>query len=356
MMPACIPLSEIPREVWDAAPAQPRTPMRQYIWAMAYQETLAHGQVRALVLEPGSSPRALVPFAVSADGPRRQILLGAEDLWESIEVAARDEASLREVAGRIADCGVPLRFGHHPIDTPFLDCLVAAFRGKGRVIIGAKPMRAMPSIALSRPWLEPESQLSARRRSDFRRMARKAEAAGKVTFEIVRPRPENLDPLLDEAFAVEAHGWKGRSGTAISQNARTQAFYRSYARQAMEAGILRLCFLRIDGVAAAMQFAVECDNRFWLIKVGYDEAFGHVSPGNLLMRETIRYAAQAGLESYEFLGKESDWTRLWATDARPIATVRTYPYNLRGLGAFLSDGFGLLIKRIAARLPAKAGG
>lgn len=118
----------------------------------------------------------------------------------------------------------------------------------------------------------------------------------------------------------------------------------------MEEGILRLCFMRIDGKAAAMQFAVESDSRFWLIKVGYDDAFRQVSPGNLLMRETIAHAAAKGLKTYEFLGKEAEWTRLWAGDARPIATLRTYPYNIRGLAAFLSDGFAVLRKRLAARL------
>jgi hypothetical protein len=356
MMAATIPLSEIDWEVWDAIPARPRTPMRQYIWAKAYQETLAIGDVQAFIIGPRSRPLALAPFAEPANGPRRQVLLGAEDIWESVEVAAQDEQMLRELAETIAISGLPLRFGHHPIDTPFLDYLVQAYRGKGRVIIARQPMGAMPKIDLDPSWTVPENHFNSRRRSDFRRMARKAQASGEVTFDIIEPSPDKLESLIDEAFDIEAHSWKGHSGTAIKQDRRTEAFYRSYARHAMEAGILRLCFMRIDAVAAAMQFAVECENCFWLIKVGYDEAYKHVSPGNLLMRETIKYAAERGLERYEFLGKEAEWTRLWASGARPIATVRTYPYNLRGVSAFLSDGAGLAAKRIAARLNRKNGG
>ncbi|KUO57841.1 MAG: hypothetical protein APF78_02320 [Sphingomonadales bacterium BRH_c3] len=350
MIAATIPLSEIDREVWDAIPARPRTPMRQYIWAAAYQETLANGEVRTFVIGPQSKPLAVAPFAQPANGPRRQVLLGAEDIWESVEVAAQDEQTLRDLAETIAISGLPLRFGHHPIDTPFHEYLVQAYRGKGWVVMARQPMGAMPKIDLDHSWTEPENHFSNRRRSDFRRMARKAQASGDVTFEIVEPSPEELEALMDEAFDIEARSWKGRSGTAIKQDQRTEAFYRAYARSAMEAGILRLCFMRIDGVAAAMQFAVECENRFWLIKVGYDEAYKHVSPGNLLMRETIKYAAESGLEGYEFLGKEAEWTKLWASHARPIATIRTYPYNLQGVSAFLSDAIGLAAKRIAARL------
>lgn len=356
MIAAAIPLSEIAGEVWDAIPAQPRTPMRQYIWASAYQDTLACGEVQAVVIGPRSRPLAIAPFAEPAKGPRRQVLLGAEDIWESIEVAAQDEQTLRELARTIASSGLPLRFGHHPVDTPFLGHLIDAYRGKGQVVVARHPMRAMPRIELDPSWSEPESHFNSRRRSDFRRMARKAQAMGELSFEIIEPTTESLDTLLDEAFEIEARNWKGRSGTAIKQDHKTEAFYRSYARRAMESGIMRLCFMRINGAAAAMQFAVECENRFWLIKVGYDDEFKHVSPGNLLMRETIKYAAEKGLEGYEFLGKEAEWTKLWAGDARPIATVRTYPYNLRGLSAFLSDGFSLIAKRIGARLNRQNGG
>ena len=355
MLAATTPLSEIAQEIWDSAPAEPRTPMRQYIWARAYQDTLARGDVRAILVGSPGQPVAIAPFAEPASGPRRQVLLGAEDLWESIEVAAQDEQALRELAERIANSGEPMRFGHHPTDTRFLELLRTACRGKAKVVVAEQPMRAMPRIVLDESWTEPESHFNSRRRSDFRRMSRKAEALGDINYEIVEPDAGNLQRLLDEAFAVEAQSWKGRSGTAINQDERTEAFYRAYAEGAMEAGILRLCFMRIDGKAAAMQFAVESDDRFWLIKVGYDDAFKQVSPGNLLMRETISHAAARGLKTYEFLGKEAEWTKLWAGDARPIATLRTYPYNLRGLAAFLADGIAVVRKRIAARLNPEPG-
>lgn len=349
-MATTIPLSSIPKESWDKIPAGRRTPMRQYIWAKSYQETLAEGDVRAFLVGSASDPVALAPFAVPASGPKRPVLLGAEDLWESIEVAAGDERALRELAERIARCGLPLRFGHHPTDTRFLDFLEEACRGRAHVVSVMQPTRAMPRIALDPSWAEPESHFNSRRRSDFRRMGRKAAALGEITYEILTPRREDLGALLDEAFAVEAKGWKGRSGTAISQDAKTEAFYRDYARRAAHEGILRLCFMRIDGKAAAMQFAVEYDDAFWLIKVGYDEEFRQVSPGNLLMRETIRYAALQGLARYEFLGKEADWTKLWAGDARPIATLRTYPYNIAGLLAFSGDAIAVARKRLREQM------
>jgi len=134
--------------------------------------------------------------------------------------------------------------------------------------------------------------------------------------------PTELDPLLEEAFQVEASGWKGHKGTALASDLLRQSFYRRYAAAACEKGILRLSLLRIGGRAAAMQFAVEWGKRFWLLKIGYDEEFSRCSPGTLLMLETLRYAAGRGLQSYEFLGVVEPWLAAWTKQVRTCVMLR----------------------------------
>jgi CelD/BcsL family acetyltransferase involved in cellulose biosynthesis len=110
-------------------------------------------------------------------------------------------------------------------------------------------------------------------------------------------------------------------------------FFEQYTAIASERGILRLCFLKIGGHTAAIQIAVESGGGFWLLKVGYDETFSRSSPGNLLMLETLRYAAKRGLRSYEFLGSAEPWTEMWTNRVRPCVSVRAYPNNVRGAAA-----------------------
>ena len=85
--------------------------------------------------------------------------------------------------------------------------------------------------------------------------------------------------------------------------------------------------------------AVESGGRFWLLKVGYDEAFARCSPGHLLMVETLRYAAQRGLRTFEFLGSAEQWTQVWTDEVRPCVSVWAYPHNCRGVAAFTWDAF-----------------
>jgi CelD/BcsL family acetyltransferase involved in cellulose biosynthesis len=107
-----------------------------------------------------------------------------------------------------------------------------------------------------------------------------------------------------------------------------------------------LCFFRIAGQVAAMQVAVENERGFWLLKIGYRAEFERCSPGNLLMLETVRYAAMRGLPSYEFLGKVEPWTHMWTQAVRPCVSLLFYPATLRGGLALAADAVEIFHRRI----------
>jgi CelD/BcsL family acetyltransferase involved in cellulose biosynthesis len=190
---------------------------------------------------------------------------------------------------------------------------------------------------LDESWVDPEQHLNAGRRSDLRRARRKAEQLGPLTTEIRTPQLHELAGLLDVAFEVEARSWKGDAGTALAKDPHRAVFYRQYAEAACTEGTLRICLLRIGDRVAAMQIALETGGRFWLLKVGYDAEYSACSPGQLLLRDSIRYAAEAGLESYEFLGRSESWTRVWTATERPCLALRVYPLGVRGLAALAAD-------------------
>jgi len=117
------------------------------------------------------------------------------------------------------------------------------------------------------------------------------------------------------------------------------ALARALAHNASQAGLLRLCFLRIAGQAAAMQLALQGGGRFWLMKIGYDAAFARSSPGQLLMLHTIGHAASQGLASYEMLGNAAAWTAGWTRTLRPFVAVRAYPTSWPGAQALCTDAW-----------------
>lgn len=296
----------------------------------------------------GGKLRAVAPLIRRrVHGVRRLMLAGVKELHEPSDLASIEPAALRRLVASITHRGAPLVLERMPADSPALRLLQKSLSHWAVVMV--RPQATCPYIALDESWLEPELHLNAGRRSDLRRARRRAEQLGELTTELHTPSLGELPELLDAALEVEANSWKGDSGTALLCDPHRAAFYRRYAEAACLNGSLRICFLRIGDRVAAMQVAVEQGGAFWLLKVGYDQRFANCSPGMLLMRNTIRYAVEAGLSSYEFLGKAETWTRVWTTTERSYVTLRSYPFGVRGMSALVADASVSLYRKWRAR-------
>jgi CelD/BcsL family acetyltransferase involved in cellulose biosynthesis len=321
---------------WEALASQTGIPMLQSIWARTCAETLAES-ARLHVLYAGTArnPVAIAPLVEGAGTPSRLELLGVRELFEPMDFLYADRTALDAIAAAVAATGAPLCLGRVPADSPVIDALRKAYRGRGWVRVTPAP--SCPYIALNDEWRDPAGRFDPGRRSDFRRARRRAEQIGALTFEVREPAPSESKELLDEAYDVESAGWKGVSGTALVIDPVRGLFFRRYAEAACRKQLLRLCFLRIAGKAVAMQIALECGGRFYLLKIGYDERYRRCSPGTLLMLHTVAYAAARGLRTYEFLGNEANWTRQWTQETHPTLSLRAYPFSWRGAAALADD-------------------
>jgi CelD/BcsL family acetyltransferase involved in cellulose biosynthesis len=263
-------------------------------------------------------------------------MLGAREVFEPVDALCADAAAATRLAQVLARQGRPLTLDRVPANSTLLKPLQAACKGKAWVTV--KPAIACPTIALDERWREPEACFNSGRRSDFRRAARRAAEFGPVTFEILSPAPEQFDALFDEAVAVEQSSWKKEAGTAMAMDRAKESFFRAYFRACCENGQFRVAFMRIDGKAVAMQLAVESCERFWLFKIGFDEAYAKCSPGTLLMLHTLRHAACNDLRAYELLGNIEPWiAEFWTREQHACVRLRTYPFNFRGAVAFVAD-------------------
>ncbi len=276
-------------------------------------------------------------------GVRRLCMAGVGELFEPLDLVWKNERALDRVVSALAWSGAPLFFERIGADSLSLKKLKRRLWGRAVIVTRSAP--SCPYIALDEKWVSPEAHLNAGRRSDLRRARRRAEQLGPVTTQIHTPDLCDLPSLLDTAFEVEARSWKGQARTALAHDSVRAVFYRQYAQAACTAGNLRICFLRIGDRVAAMQLAIEHGDGFWLLKVGYDAKFSECSPGLLLMRDTIRYAVEAGLSRYEFLGQAEDWTRVWTLTEHPYVSLRVYPLGVRGASALLADAIATACRK-----------
>jgi len=320
---------------WEAMAVQAVSPTQQYIWAEACAAAFgAAGRLQVVAVEQAGQQVGIAPLVRRPGLPRLE-LLGVKELHEPMDLLCSDLSALDQLASAIAELPLPIWIERAPGDSPLLAAIKKAYKRRGLVYLS--PAQGYPCIPLDDGWADPEQKFNAGRRSDFRRAQRHAEKLGAVSYEMHRPTPDECEPLLEEALRVEAASWKGTAGSAIEYDQLRAPFYRRYAVSACAKGILRLCFLRIGGQAAAMQYAVECGERFWLLKIGYDEKFARCSPGMLLMLHSIGDAARRGLRSYEFLGTAEPWTQMWTQEVRPAVSIRAYPARPLAMATLAAD-------------------
>ncbi len=314
--------------------------MQTHAWTLARAGLLFHPALRLFAVRSRQGTQALAPL-VRAGGWLRE----PPTMFEPSDLIWSTPESLQSLADTLAGQALPLFLERLPADSPTLTALRRAFAHRGVVL--ERPAMPTPFIELEGRGGEMGVGFNAGRRSDFRRAERRAAGYGTVSYEIHSPASESeLNGLLGDAYAVETQSWKFRAGTALTADASQGAFFVRFTQAAQRAGNLRMAFLRIDGRPVAMQIASEWQQRFWLFKMSYDEAFAPCSPGQLLLRHTLRHAAACGLRSYEFMGVMDGWTERWTKDARHYVQVRAIPFTATAFKMLARSGVRAAYRRL----------
>jgi CelD/BcsL family acetyltransferase involved in cellulose biosynthesis len=320
---------------WRELAMRFKSPQLQYEWFASCAETLLRSdELRIVVSHSNGKINGVAPFVlIGNDGPEKLEILGARLLGEPIGFLYDSEASLQDLTAAILDMRKPLLLKNFRDDSPEISTLRRQHKGKYFVRNDA----SSPFITFVGTWDEFLANMSSNDRNHLRRKEKLLDRKGKVTFEIFNPEPHCINDSLDEIVRVEATGWKGQRRTALAFDQSLRCFFYTYAREANRQGFLRLCLLRVDGKVIAGQIAVLYANRFWLLKVGYDEEWAEYSPGVLLTHAVIGHAYQEGLEGVEFLGRDEPWIHRWTRQVHHYVTFLSYPFSYSGMGRFAFD-------------------
>jgi CelD/BcsL family acetyltransferase involved in cellulose biosynthesis len=244
-------------------------------------------------------------------------------------------------------------------DDKAMDALIAATMERGRSGVGliALPdgdpsveriesgardasMLSLAEAAYSSPLVETDGDFDAWRKQSkprwgapLERFRRKMGRDHEAEFAIVTP-PGDLEQVLKDGFRVEASGWKGRAGTAITSRPDTEAFYRAVAKEFARRDELRLSWISLDGRMAAFDLCLLHQGRLYLLKTGFDEEFRRLAPGLVMRLSIIEHCFEQGLRSHELLGTESEWKAKFETAKRPHLDLRTYRRRPAGLARY----------------------
>jgi len=157
---------------------------------------------------------------------------------------------------------------------------------------------------------------------------------------------------LDLFMRVEEAGWKGPTGlgTSLSCTPTAAAFYKTVLKGFGETDDARVDVLTIDGRPAATQLGVRAAGTWNLLKIGFDEAFASVGPGNLLMHHFFEAMSREPGVTTVSLVTAPDWAERW--HLRSQATYDVDVFAGGGGGRVLRGAYDArrLLGRVKRRL------
>ena len=127
----------------------------------------------------------------------------------------------------------------------------------------------------------------------YRQMGRRLAEEGELTFEAVRDEA-GVSYALEKFFELEREGWKGRSGTAASQNLAHEALFRGAIPALAQRGRCLIETMSLDGKPLAIGITLEHGRTSWLWKIAYDETYARFSPYVQLLQHQTLHALEMG--------------------------------------------------------------
>jgi CelD/BcsL family acetyltransferase involved in cellulose biosynthesis len=247
----------------------------------------------AMLVWSGSTPRRLLGFFPARVKRRRYgidlpILLGLTHPYGPLGVPLVEREAAEPVIAAwldalAADESMPglLLLPLLPRDGPFAAALEVIVR-RMRMPMADFNRHARASLAPGgERALYVERSLGAHQHKELRRHWRRLGETGAVLF-TEATEPAGIATALEDFFALEAAGWKGRAGTAAFNHDELRRFTRAAVIGLAAEGKVLLNRILVDGSAIAAAIVLRSGRQAWFWKIAYDESFGRFSPGVML--------------------------------------------------------------------------
>ncbi len=148
----------------------------------------------------------------------------------------------------------------------------------------------------------------------------------RLTLELQSHRkPEAVAHCIREYAQLESAGWKGKNGTAVTEDNAQGKFYRAVFENFCDSGEAVIFQWRIDGRLAASDLCLHRDGMMIVLKTAYDEELNQFSPALMMREQIMRDLYQSGtIRIIEFYGRVMDWHTKWCEEVRTMYHVNCF--------------------------------
>ncbi|WP_232666503.1 GNAT family N-acetyltransferase [Pseudonocardia sp. TRM90224] len=317
------------------------TPFHRPGWFRAWWEAFGSGDPEIIEARRDGRLVGVLPML------RNRGQLRGMDNWHTFvfgPVAADDEAVQELCELVLAATGSSTVIGHlMPRDCTAMTAAAAS----RRCATDVQTLQRSPYVPIDQDF---DSYLRGRDQRWLKQLERRRrKLAGKGQLELdVSDGCDDLPHLLDETFRIEALGWKGESGTAITSRPDTERFYRALSGWAAEAGFLRIATLKLDGKAIAADICLEDQTSHFFLKTGFDPELRALAPGLVLRHDMIKRSFDLGQTTYELLGSAERYKLQWTDQLHDIKQLTVYQRSIRGASTLAARRGRAVVGRLRA--------
>lgn len=162
-------------------------------------------------------------------------------------------------------------------------------------------------------WQTYSAAFTKNHRKQLARAGRRMEEQG--GYRLARYSPLSFaeaQPLLASAFAIEDSGWKGKAGSSVLKTPGMADFLYRVAGHLAARSELEIAFLELNGERIAFEYLWNSKGTLFSYKVGYDERYDALGPGQILMQELLKELFDTGrCERYDCFGPVSMASSRW---------------------------------------------
>jgi hypothetical protein len=160
-----------------------------------------------------------------------------------------------------------------------------------------------------------------------RQRRRLAEKGSEIELRVSRDF-NRVDKCIREYGLLEQGGWKGKKGSAVSEENRQGLLYRDILRTFCERDEGVIYQLVMNGRTVASDLCLERDGMIVILKTAYDETVEGYSLGLLLHQEMTKAMYSEGkIKVIEFYGHVRDWHTKLTNEIRTMFHMNFYRHD-----------------------------
>jgi CelD/BcsL family acetyltransferase involved in cellulose biosynthesis len=315
--------SEIDMGAWNALVEQSiaDTPFSRHEYLSEWWKTLGGGEWNAgegsrppvLMLVSASENDQLIGiaplFIAEYDGQRALMLVGSIEISDYLDLIVRAQDLPRFLSGLLdfllssfTDLWSAIDWYNLPDSSPMLAALKAEAEKRGWTH-HEEIYRPTPRIPLNGSFEEYLSRIDKKQRHEIRRkMRRAAESDKNVRFAIVNGT-EDINSEINAFLDLMAHDpGKAEFLHPAMREQMTVTIQNAHAH-----GYLWLAFLEIDGTKTAASLNFDYKNKLWGYNSGVSSEHRELSPGWVLLANTIQWCCENGRYEFDFMRGDEEY-------------------------------------------------